>query len=120
MRFSEKLLESPDDLAKAQTLANASRVAGEWRGLGSGVRAVVAAQGDGFALPLYRADGIVIGVAAEELGVSFARLCLIDESGKPADRPHRLLRGGSSLEIELRDARCGFRDTFRSLASRGP
>jgi hypothetical protein len=66
-------------------------------------------------LALYRPDGIVIGIAAGELAVSFAQLYLIDESGKPGDRPQGLMTiigGGSSLEIELRDARCRFRDSF--------
>ena len=115
MGFGKKLLDFLDDVATAQTSANASRVGGEWHGIASGVHAAVAAQEDRVALALYRPNGIVIGIAAGELAVSFAQLYLIDDSGKPGDRPQGLLTiigGGSSLEIELRDARCRFRDSF--------
>ena len=115
MGFGKRLLEFLDDVAKVQTSANASRVGGEWRGIASGVRAVVAAQQECVALALYRPDGMVIGIAAGALGVSFVQLYLIDESGKPGDRPQgslSIVGGGSSLEIELHDARCRFRDSF--------
>jgi hypothetical protein len=115
MGFGQKLLEFFDDVAEAQTFANASRIGGEWRGIGSGVRAVVAAQEDRVGLALYRPDGIVIGIAAGKLAINFAQLYLMDGSGKPGDHPQGLLAiigGGSSLEIELRDARCRFRDSF--------
>ena len=115
MGIGKKILEFLDDGATAQRLANASRVGGEWRGIVSGVRAVVAAQEDGIALALYRPDGKVIGIAAGEPAVSFVQLYLIDESGKPGDRPQgsvSIAGGGCSLEIELHDARCRFRDSF--------
>lgn len=115
MGFGKKLLEFLDDVAKAQTFANASRVGGKWHGIGSGVRAVVAAQEDRVVLALYRPDGVVIGIAAGELAVSFAQLYLIDECGKPGDRPQgslTIIGGGASLDIELRDARCRFHDSF--------
>jgi hypothetical protein len=115
MRFGEKLLGFFDDAVKSPTSVNASRVGGEWRGIASGVRAVVAAQQECVALALYRPDGMVIAIAAGALRVRFVQLYLIDESGKPGDRPQGLLSivgGGSSLEIELHDARCRFRDSF--------
>jgi hypothetical protein len=113
MGFGKKLLEFLDGIATAQRSVKASRVAGDWRGNASGIRAVVAAQEDRVALALYRPDGLVIGVAAGELAV--AELYLVDESGKPGDHPQGLLiiiGGGASLEIELRDTRCRFRDSF--------
>jgi hypothetical protein len=49
-------------------------LAAKWRGIASGVRAVVAAREDHVALALYRSDGVVIGIAGGELVVSFAQL----------------------------------------------